>query len=91
MVKLRLQRTGTKNSPHYRIVVADSKSPRDVRFIEIVGQYHPINKKDQLILNSEKAESWLKKGAQPTLTVKALLVKAGVLKVSAPKKAPKKA
>lgn len=78
MVKLRLQRTGTKNDPHYRIVVADSKSPRDGRFIEIVGQYHPTGKKDQVVLNEEKAMSWLKKGAQPTGTVLSILRKAGV-------------
>ena len=79
MVKIRLQRTGTKNSPHYRIVAADSRSPRDGRFIEIVGQYHPTNKDGQIVVNKEKALDWLKKGAQPTNTVNGILKKAGVL------------
>ena len=79
MVKLRLQRTGTKNSPHYRIVAADSRFPRDGRFIEIVGQYHPTNKDGQIIVNKERAIDWLKKGAQPTNTVNGIFKKAGVL------------
>jgi small subunit ribosomal protein S16 len=78
LVKLRLQRTGTKGNPHYRIVAADSRFPRDGRFIEIVGQYHPIDKKNQVIVNSEKAVSWLQKGAQPTNTVLNILKKSGV-------------
>lgn len=78
MVKLRLQRTGTKGNPHYRIVAADSRFPRDGRFIEIVGQYHPVDKKNQILVESEKAVSWLHKGAQPTNTVLNILKKAGV-------------
>jgi small subunit ribosomal protein S16 len=80
LVKLRLQRTGTKNSPHYRIVAADSRSPRDGRFIEIVGQYHPTNLENQMLVNKEKAIEWLKKGAQPTNTVLGILKKSGVMK-----------
>jgi small subunit ribosomal protein S16 len=79
LVKLRLQRTGSKNSPHYRIVAADSRFPRDGRFIEIVGQYHPTNKDGQIIVNKERAIDWLKKGAQPTNTVNGIFKKAGVL------------
>ncbi|MCB1140702.1 MAG: 30S ribosomal protein S16 [Leptospiraceae bacterium] len=79
MVKLRLQRTGSKNAPHYRIVAADSRFPRDGRFIEIVGQYHPTNLEGQMVINKEKAIDWLKKGAQPTGTVKGILKKTGVL------------
>ena len=77
MVKLRLQRTGTKNSPDYRIVAADSRFPRDGRFIDIIGQYHPIAKQNQIVVNEEKAIGWLKKGAQPTNTVKNILKKSG--------------
>lgn len=79
MVKIRLQRTGSKNSAHYRIVAADSRFPRDGRFIEIVGQYHPTNKNDQIVVNKEKALEWLNRGAQPTNTVNGILKKAGVL------------
>jgi small subunit ribosomal protein S16 len=74
-----LQRTGSKNSPHYRIVAADSRFPRDGRFIEIVGQYHPTNKDGQIVVNKERAIDWLKKGAQPTNTVNGIFKKAGVL------------
>ncbi|MDX1959212.1 MAG: 30S ribosomal protein S16 [Leptospiraceae bacterium] len=79
MVKLRLQRTGTKNDPHYRIVAADSRFPRDGRFIQIVGQYHPTSKKNQVVLDSDLAKDWIKKGAQPTETVKSLLIQSGIL------------
>ena len=80
MVKIRLQRTGSKNDAHYRIVAADARSPRDGRFIELIGSYHPTVNKDQLQLNEEKALSWLQKGAQPTDTVYDILRKSGVLK-----------
>lgn len=79
LVKIRLQRTGSKNSAHYRIVAADSRFPRDGRFIEIVGQYHPTNKENQIVVNKEKALDWLNKGAQPTNTVSGILKKSGVL------------
>jgi small subunit ribosomal protein S16 len=78
LVKLRLQRTGSKNEPHYRIVAADSRFPRDGRFIEIVGQYHPIDKKEQVAVKEERVIDWLKKGAQPTNTVLGLLKKSGI-------------
>jgi small subunit ribosomal protein S16 len=86
LVKLRLQRTGTKNEPHYRIVAADSRFPRNGRFIEIVGQYHPTNKNDQAIIDSTKAIDWLNKGAQPTGTVKSILVKSGIWSQYSPAK-----
>ncbi len=80
LVKIRLQRTGTKNAPHYRVVIADSRSPRDGRFIEVVGHYHPVSNKGQIVLKEEKVLDWLKKGAQPTDTVKNMLKKSGILK-----------
>ncbi|MDF3821501.1 30S ribosomal protein S16 [Leptospira sp. 96542] len=79
MVKLRLQRTGTKADPHYRIVAADIRSPRDGRFIEAIGHFHPAaSTVQQSTFNEEKTLSWLKKGAQPTETVLALLKKDGL-------------
>ncbi len=78
MVKLRLQRTGAKNNPNYRIVAADSRFPRDGRFIEIVGHYHPTSKKNQVVVNNAKALEWLNKGAQPTETVENILKSVGV-------------
>ncbi len=79
MVKIRLNRMGAKRQPFYRIVVADSRSPRDGRFIEIVGNYDP--KKDPAIINvdEEKVIAWIKKGAQPTDTVRSLLSKKGIM------------
>ena len=78
-VKLRLRRMGSKQRPFYRIVVADSRSPRDGRFIEVVGTYNPIDKKNQVTLDEEKVMTWLTKGAQPTDTVKSILAKSGVI------------
>lgn len=78
-VKLRLQRYGAKKRPYYRIVAADSKSPRDGRFIEIIGTYHPIEKEDNLKVDEEKALKWLGNGAQPTDTVKSLFTKLGII------------
>ena len=80
MVKIRLRRVGRKKAPMYRIVVADSKSPRDGKFIEIVGQYQPRTGDQALNLNAERVNHWLDVGAQPTDTVRSLLRKAGVLK-----------
>ena len=80
MVKIRLRRTGRKKTPMYRIVVADSRSPRDGKFIEILGQYQPLQGKNALALNSERANYWLDNGALPTDTVRSLLRRAGVLK-----------
>ena len=79
-VKIRLRRVGRKKSPMYRIVVADSKSPRDGKFIEIVGQYQPRTGDKAINLETERVNYWLNVGAQPTDTVRSLLRKAGVLK-----------
>src|SRR5579885_3299499 len=79
-VKLRLRRTGRKKQPSYRIVVADSRSPRDGKFIEIVGQYAPRSGEQALNLDSDRVNYWLDNGAQPTDTVRSLLRKAGILK-----------
>ena len=80
MVRIRLRRTGRKKTPTYRIVVADSQSPRDGRFIEIIGQYAPRQGDKALNLDATRANYWLDKGAQPSDTVRSLLRKAGVLK-----------
>ena len=78
MVKIRLTRMGDHKSPFYRIIVADSRSPRDGRFIEVLGTYDP-HLDDGLKLDVEKSKQWIKNGAQPTDTVRALMVKAGAL------------
>ena len=80
MVKIRLRRMGAKKAPFYRIVVADSRSPRDGRFIEEVGYYDPMKNPADVKLDAEKIQAWLKNGAQPTETVKAILTKNGVIK-----------
>ena len=77
-VKIRLTRLGSKKAPFYRIVVADSRFPRNGRFIEELGHYSPLTNPIELAIDAEKAKTWLKNGAQPTDTVKALLKKAGV-------------
>lgn len=76
-VKLRLKRMGSKARPFYRIVAADSRSPRDGRFIEIVGTYDPIAKDSQVKVDEEKVMAWLKNGAQPTDTVRNILSSTG--------------
>jgi small subunit ribosomal protein S16 len=78
-VKIRLKRMGAKKSPFYRVVVADSRYPRDGRFIEEIGTYNPIKEPAEVSIDSELATKWLKNGAQPTDTVKSLLKKAGVI------------
>lgn len=78
-VKLRLMRMGAKKRPFYRIVAADSRYPRDGKFIEVVGTYNPVDEKSALNVDEEKAIKWLKNGAQPTDTVKNLLSKANVM------------
>ena len=78
-VKIRLRRMGAKKAPFYRIVVADSRYPRDGRFIEEIGYYNPFSEPVEIKLDSEKAQKWIANGAQPTDTVKALLKKNGVL------------
>ncbi|MBQ8140895.1 MAG: 30S ribosomal protein S16 [Clostridia bacterium] len=78
-VKIRLRRTGAKKAPTYRVIVADSRSPRDGRFIEEIGHYNPRTEPVEIVINEEKAKVWLKNGAQPTETVKALLKKSGIV------------
>ena len=79
MVKIRLRRMGAKKAPYYRIIVADSRSPRDGRCIEEIGTYDPLTEPATITVDAEKAQQWIKNGAQPTDTVKALLKKAHVL------------
>ena len=79
-VKIRLKRMGAKKSPFYRIVVADSRFPRDGRFIEEIGTYNPLTSPAEIKVDAEKATKWIKNGAQPTETVKALLKKSEVIK-----------
>jgi len=79
-VKLRLTRMGAKKAPVYRIVAADSRAPRDGRFIEIVGQYVPTTTPAQITINEELALKWLRNGAQPSDTVRSLLSKQGIMK-----------
>jgi small subunit ribosomal protein S16 len=78
-VKIRLKRMGAKKSPFYRVVVADSRAPRDGRFIEEIGFYNPITEPAEVKIDAEKANKWLSNGAQPTDTVKALLKKSGII------------
>ena len=79
MVKIRLRRMGAKKAPYYRIVVADSRSPRDGRCIEEIGTYNPLTEPATVEVDAEKAAQWIKNGAQPTDTVKVLLKKTGIL------------
>ena len=79
-VKIRLKRMGAKKSPFYRIVVADSRSPRDGRFIETVGTYNPLVAENQVTLKEDRVLAWLADGAQPSDTVRNILSKEGVLK-----------
>mgnify|MGYP001081455461 CR=1 FL=1 len=72
-VKIRLKRMGAKKRPFYRVVIADSRSPRDGRFIETVGTYDPVKKEESITIDEEKALKWLNNGAQPTDTVKSLI------------------
>jgi len=76
MVKIRLQRAGAKKAPFYHIVVADSRSPRDGRIVEQIGTYDPMTDPATIKLDKEKVEKWIKNGAKPTGTVKALIEKA---------------
>ncbi|MCF2595928.1 30S ribosomal protein S16 [Pseudoflavonifractor phocaeensis] len=79
MVKIRLRRMGAKKAPFYRIVVADSRYPRDGRFIEEIGTYNPVVTPAELKVDVDRAQAWIKTGAQPTETVRDLLKKAGAL------------
>ncbi len=76
-VHIRLRRTGTTKRPAYRVVVADSRAPRDGRFIEVIGHYNPLTEPPTIHIEKDKATAWLKKGAQPSNTVKHLLARAG--------------
>lgn len=101
MVKIRLMRMGMKGAPSYRVVVADARSPRDGRFIENIGWYNPLTEPSTIQINAERAKHWMSVGAQPTESVRALLVRSGVIvhgvwkdeapEASAEKPAPKAA
>lgn len=78
-VKIRLKRMGAKKSPFYRLVVADSRSPRDGKFIEEIGYYNPITDPAEIKIDAEKAKKWLDNGAQPSDTVRKLLKKSGII------------
>lgn len=98
MVKIRLMRVGAKKRPQYRVVVSDARSPRDGRFIEIIGQYDPLPNPSFIAIDEEKALAWLGKGAQPTEATRALMKRAGIWtkyvatkpKKAAPKARPRK-
>jgi small subunit ribosomal protein S16 len=93
MVKIRLRRMGAKKQPTYRFVVADSRSPRDGRFIAILGHYNPRTEPKTLEVDSEKAKEWLAKGAQPTETVRRLFAEKGIMErgpIPTTKRAPRK-
>ena len=78
-VKMRLRRMGAKKAPFYRVIVADSRSPRDGRFIEEIGYYNPLTEPAEIKIDAEKAKKWINNGAQPTETVKSLLKKSGIV------------
>lgn len=78
-VKIRLTRLGDKKSPFYRVIVADSKSPRDGKFIDVIGTYNPLTNPAEIKIDAEKANKWIKNGAQPTETAKSVLVKSGII------------
>lgn len=80
MVKIRLKRIGAHKKPFYRVVVADSRTPRDGRFIEELGTYDPLKDPAEIKIDAEKAQKWLDNGAQPTETVRSLLKKSGMIK-----------
>jgi small subunit ribosomal protein S16 len=88
-VKIRLMRMGMKKAPYYRVVVADSHSPRDGRFIENIGIYHPNNEPSRIEIDTDKARAWLAKGAQPTEAVAKLLAISGVEEMAQRKQAAK--
>ena len=79
MVKIRLKRMGAHKQPFYRVVVEDSRAPRDGKFIEEVGYYNPMTEPKEIKIDAEKAKKWLANGAQPTETVKALFKKSGII------------
>ena len=79
MVKIRLRRVGAKKKPSYRLVVADSRAPRDGAFISIIGHYDPLTDPETVVIDEEQALKWLRQGAQPTATAARLLSKSGVM------------
>ena len=79
MVKIKLRRVGATKQPSYRLVIADSRSSRDGKFINIIGHYNPRSQPEELVIHEQQALDWLKQGAQPTETVARLLNKAGIL------------
>lgn len=79
MVKIRLKRMGAHKKPYYRVVVADSRTPRNGKFIEEIGTYDPLKNPSEIIIDNEAAKRWLANGAQPTDTVRALLKKSGAI------------
>lgn len=79
MLKIRLRRMGAKKAPFYRIVVADSRAPRDGAFVEEIGYYNPLTDPAEIKIDNERAAQWIKNGAQPTDTVRGLLKKSGAL------------
>lgn len=79
MLKIRLRRMGAKKQPYYRIIVADSRAPRDGAFVEELGYYNPTTDPAELKVDNERAQEWMKNGAQPTDTVRGLLKKAGAI------------
>ena len=79
MVKIRLKRMGAHKKPFYRVVVADSRTPRNGKFIEEIGTYNPLKNPSEIIIDNEAAKRWLANGAQPTDTVRALLKKSGAI------------
>lgn len=80
-VKIRLTRMGDKKAPFYRVVVADSKSPRDGKYIDLLGTYNPLTNPAEIKIDNDKAQKWLKNGALPTETAKSVLVKSGAINV----------
>lgn len=89
MVKIRLRRMGMKKAPTYRVVVADSRSPRDGRFIENIGTYHPTSDPSRVEIDVDRARAWLDKGAQPTEAVVPLLAIAGIMEPAEARKVEK--
>ncbi|HTX58925.1 MAG TPA: 30S ribosomal protein S16 [Verrucomicrobiae bacterium] len=92
MVKIRLRRMGAKKQPSYRFVVADSRAPRDGRFIEILGHYNPRTEPKTVVVDEAKAKEWLEKGAQPSETVRRLFAEKGIMErgpIPATKRKPK--
>lgn len=88
MVKIRLRRTGAKKKPSYRLVVADSRAPRDGAFLSIIGHYNPLTDPETIVINEEEALNWLSKGAQPTAAAARLLSKMGITGKSKTDKEP---